>query len=373
MDGDRHRSWTLSTSGGQYLICAGELSYFDLGNFMNTGGIVMMKPSKVEIVKLTSAEISALWATHINISVVICIMTHFLETCTDPDVLKVIEETKMMAEKHGGDIETLFSKEKIVIPEAFKAAKHVVPNTPKLFSDIFYIQSTLQICKFGLSSHTMGLTISAREDMRIFYKALMDDVSQLYNHVVNVMQEKGIFVRMPFMNYPNEVDFINKENFLTGWFGRRRTLLGIESTHLLINAIQNQMGIQLCTGFSQVCRDKELHEYFLRGNNLCRHILSSIHDVLAESGVPAAITWDHGVTDSTVAPFSDQLMLYIIGILSNLGMAAYGAGISTTMRRDISAMYANFLTKTGAFGEDGMNLMIERKWMEQPPQFASMK
>ena len=62
-------------------------------------------------------------------------------------------------------------------------------------------------------------------------------------------------------------------------------------------------------------------------------------------------------------------MLYIIGILSNLGMMTYGAGLSATMRRDISAMYGSFITKTGAYGEDGMTLMIEKGWMEQPPQF----
>lgn len=133
------------------------------------------------------------------------------------------------------------------------------------------------------------------------------------------------------------------------------------------------MGMQMCNGFSRVTEDRELREYFLRGKNLCKHIVSSIHDVLEESEVPSASSWDQSVTDSTVAPFSDQLMLFIIGILSNLGMAGYGTGISTTMRRDISAMYANFLTKTGAFGEDGMNLMIERKWLEQPPQFEASK
>jgi hypothetical protein len=337
------------------------------------GGIIMMKTNKVEIVKLTSAEISALWATNINVSVVICMMTHFLETCTDPEILKLLEETKQLAEKHMNEIEQVYVKEKIVVPEAFKAEKHVVHKAPKLFSDIYYIQCVLQMTKFGIASHTAGLTVSAREDVRKLFKNFMDDVSQLYNNIVNCMQEKGIYVRMPYMNYPNEIDFINKENFLTGWFGRRRSLLGIEVTHLMINAIQNEMGMQLCTGFSQVTQDVELSEYFLRGKNLCKHIVSSIHDVMEESEVPTAITWDQGVTNSTVAPFSDQLMLFIIGILSNLGIAAYGAGLSTTMRRDISAMYANFLTKTGAFGEDGMNLMIERKWMEQPPQFEASK
>jgi hypothetical protein len=155
-----------------------------------------------------------------NVSVVICMMTHFLETCTDPEILKLLEDTKHLAEKHMKEIEQFFVKEKIVVPEAFKAGKHVVPNAPKLFSDNFYIQCVLQMSKFGVASHTMGLTISASEDMRKLYKNLMDDVTELYNHVVGGMQEKGIYVRMPFMNYPNEIDFINKENFLTGWFGR---------------------------------------------------------------------------------------------------------------------------------------------------------
>lgn len=329
--------------------------------------------NKAEIVKLTSAEISALWTANVNISVVICMMTHFIETCTDPEILTLLEETKHLAEKHKNQIEQLFLKEKIVVPEGFKVEKHVVLNAAKLFTDLYYIQCILQMSKFGLASHTAGLTVSAREDVRKLFNTLMDDVAQLYHAVVSKMQEKGIYVRMPYMNYPSEIDFVNKENFLTGWLGRSRPLLGIEVTHLLINAMQNEMGMQMCTALSQVTQDRELREYFLRGKNLCKHIVSSIHDVLQESEVPAANSWDHGVTDSTEAPFSEQLMLYVIGMLSNLGMTAYGTGIATTMRRDISAMYANFLTKTGAFGEDGMNLMIERKWMEQPPQFEAAK
>ena len=329
--------------------------------------------NKVDIVRLTSAEISVLWATNINISVVICLMTHFIETCTDPEILIRLEETKHLAQKHKNDLEQLFLKESIIVPEGFKAEKHVVPKAPKLFSDIYYIQCVLQMSKFGVASHTASLTIAAREDVRMLFKNLMDDVSQLYNNVVTSMQEKGIYVRMPFMNYPSQIDFVNKENFMTGWFGRRRSLLGIEVTHLLINAVQNDMGMHMCTGFSQVTKDSELQEYFLRGKNLCKHILSSIHDTLEESEVPAAVTWDQGVTTSTIPPFSEQLMLFVIGMLSNLGIGAYGMGLSTTMRRDISAMYANFITKTGAFAEDGMNLLIERKWMEQPPQFEVVK
>jgi hypothetical protein len=327
--------------------------------------------NKAEIVKLTSGEISALWGTYMNVSVVTCFMTHFLETCTDPEIHSILEETQHFANKHMNKTEQLFLKEKIAVPEAYKPEKHVVPNAPKLFSDIFYIQSVLQMCKFGIASHSMSFIISAREDVRMMYKEFIDDVAHLNNNVVGLMQEKGIFVRMPYMNYPSEIDYINKDNFLTGWLGRRRTLLAIEVTHLMINAVQNEMGKAICKAFSQVTKDKEIRDYFLRGKQLCKHISSSIHDVLEESDVPAAISWDQSVTDSTAAPFTDQFMLFIIGVLSNLGITAYGAGLSCTMRRDISAMYANFITKTGAFGEDGINLMIERKWMEQPPQLEN--
>ncbi|WP_338448418.1 DUF3231 family protein [Niallia oryzisoli] len=323
---------------------------------------------KVEIVKLTSAEISGLWSTYMNVSVVICFMTHFLETCNDPDILEILKEGNHFAQKHKNEVEQLFLKEKIVIPNGYKVDKHVVTSAPKLFSDVFYIQSVLQMCRFGVASHTANFTISAREDIRKMFKEFIDDVSHLYNRVVNCMQEKGIYIRMPSMNYPSEIDFINKENILTGWFGRRRPLLGIEVTHLTINGIQNDMGKVICTGFSQVTQDKEIQDYFLRGKQLCKHISTSIYDVLEESDVPIGVSWDQSITNSTIAPFSDQFMLYIIGILSTLGITGYGAGLSATMRRDISAMYANFITKTVTFVEDGMNLMIEREWIEQPPK-----
>ncbi|NYV66709.1 DUF3231 family protein [Bacillus sp. Gen3] len=324
---------------------------------------------KVNIVKLTSAEISALWTTYMNDSVANCLLTHFIETNTDPEIDSVLTSIQKIANKHIDRISELFQKENIVIPEAFKVEKHVVPKAPKLFSDIFYIQSAYQMCRFGISSHSTFFASSAREDIRFMFKDFIDDASQLYNDTVDKMQQKGIFVRMPFMTYPTKIDFVKKENFLTGWLGRKRSLLSIEVTHLITNAYQNEIGRAICIGFSQVAQEQVLREYFSRGKQLSKHILSSIRDVLEECDIPFPNIWDQSVNGSTTAPFSDQLMLYIIGILSNLGMMTYGAGLSATMRRDISAMYGSFITKTGAYGEDGLTLMIEKGWMEQPPQF----
>ncbi|AST91143.1 hypothetical protein BC6307_07545 [Sutcliffiella cohnii] len=131
---------------------------------------------KSEIVKLTSAEIAALWTSYMNINVVICFMAHFLETCDDPDILAILKESNQLARKHETELEQLFTKEKIVIPTGFKVEKHVVSHAPKLFSDVFYIQSVLQMSQFGVATHTANLTISAREDIRKMFKKFIDDI-----------------------------------------------------------------------------------------------------------------------------------------------------------------------------------------------------
>ncbi|AGK55588.1 DUF3231 family protein [Bacillus sp. 1NLA3E] len=97
-------------------------------------------------------------------------MAHFSETCTDPEIKTIIEETIRIAKNHMSTVEQLFLQEGIVVPEEFKVEKHVIPNAPKLFSDLFYITYVLEMCKFGVGSHTAGFTASAWKDVRLLYK-----------------------------------------------------------------------------------------------------------------------------------------------------------------------------------------------------------
>jgi hypothetical protein len=42
-------------------------------------------------------------------------------------------------------------------------------------------------------------------------------------------------------------------------------------------------------------------------------------------------------------------------------------------RHDVAVNYARLTTEFGLFGDDGSNIMIENKWMEQPPQADNRK
>nr|WP_245628166.1 DUF3231 family protein [Shouchella shacheensis] len=61
--------------------------------------------------------------------------------------------------------------------------------------------------------------------------------------------------------------------------------------------------------------------------------------VLSEDDLSAPVSWDSEVTTSTVAPFSDKLMMFLTTSLIAIGMGYYGTSMSTTMRRDILVHY----------------------------------
>src|SRR5699024_9578937 len=79
------------------------------------------------------------------------------------------------------------------------------------------------------------------------------------------------------------------------------------------------------------------------------------------------------VTDSTVSPFSDKLMLYHITALIASGVGQYGASMSVSPRRDLGEKYARLSAEIALYAEDGANIMINKGWMEQPPKAADRK
>lgn len=66
---------------------------------------------KEAVIKLTSAEISSLWATYINDCMVSCVMTHFLDTVEDSEVKMMLEETLQVAQNHKDTVKDIFIKE----------------------------------------------------------------------------------------------------------------------------------------------------------------------------------------------------------------------------------------------------------------------
>ncbi|MED4298597.1 DUF3231 family protein, partial [Priestia megaterium] len=51
----------------------------------------------------------------------------------------------------------------------------------------------------------------------------------------------------------------------------------------------------------------------------------------------------------------------------------YGTGIAQSPRIDLGVMYNKMSVQVQMYSEDGANIMIENKWLEQPPLASDRK
>ena len=72
------------------------------------------------------------------------------------------------------------------------------------------------------------------------------------------------------------------------------------------------MGLILLMGLIQVTKDKEIKDYLLAGKKLAQSQLDTFDNLLKENDNYIGFPITMEVTNSTVSPFSEKLILFII-------------------------------------------------------------
>lgn len=143
----------------------------------------------------------------------------------------------------------------------------------------------------------------------------------------------------------------------------------IELTHISKkNTETNSIGRTFITGFSQTAKSSEVRRYLERGTEIAAKHETVFRQILIEDGVPLPTTWDSTISQSIDAPFSDKLMMFQINSLNALSVAGYGTAIGASLRKDLGGHYTRLVAEILQYANDGVKLMIDNRWMEQPPQ-----
>ncbi|PLS07115.1 DUF3231 family protein [Neobacillus cucumis] len=317
--------------------------------------------------RLTVAEMSSLWAQYINDTIAICVNSHFLMKATDPEVRPIIEFTLSIAKGNIEILENVFTNEKFPIPIGF-TDKDVLPGAPKLFSDTFVLMYLRQMSILAMAASSAAIGFGTREDVISFHKRVLNGAVKLQDLTRELMLKEGTYVRPPFISTPDKVDFVEKQQFLTGFFGKKRSLTSVEISHLFINIQTNAIGKALITGFAQIARNEEVTQYLKRGKQIAQKHIEIFSQFLIKEDLPAPMSWDSAVLDSTASIFSDKLMMFHTSAMIAAGIGNYGMAIAASPRRDLGARYASLLPEISLYAEDGANIMIKHGWLEEPPQ-----
>lgn len=323
-------------------------------------------------IRLTSSEIAVLWTAYTSDSMAKCVLDYFINKVQDNKIKPILEYARSLSEQHIIDITNFFNQDGLPIPHGF-TGDDVDVTAPPLYSDSFYLFYLTNMTKIGSAGYALALNTTARADIRQYFTECSRSTNELLNKVADLMLSKGLYVRSPFIEVPKTVEFVKKQNFMEGLFGNTRPLVAMEISHLYSNIQTNIMGGALVTGFGQVAKSKEVREYMLRGIDITTKQSKILSSLLEKDNLPIPSTPDTFVSDFTIAPFSDKLMMFHAYAITAAGIGNYGVSFAVSLRRDLQVNYTRLMAELALLGEDGVNIMIDNGWMEQQPQAINHK
>lgn len=318
-------------------------------------------------IQLTTPEITALWTTYIQNSATICFNKHFLQHLQDLEIKTIVEEALLLEQSYINKVETIFNKEGFPIPKGF-SDKDVDLSAPALYTDLFALSFVYRVGQMTVPYYATVLTKVARTDTVEFFEECLNTSTKLYKRALNVMLSKGIYDRPPKIPYPREVEFIQKQqSFIGAWFGEKSPLNAIELGEIFYTIERNFIGIVLLIGLIQVMKDKEIKDYLIKGKKLAERQIDVFNKILRKEDHLGNIPVSMEVTDSAVSPFSDKLIMFLISTTTASGINLLAYALSTTMRKDLVVQYTLLLSDISNYGGEGIEIMINRGWLEQPP------
>lgn len=323
----------------------------------------------IQNVGLNSAELANLWANYMSSSLKEYVVKYFLDKVEDKEVRSVLEYALHIARQHIQTMTDIYKRENHPIPRGFNH-EDVDLNAPRLFSDPFILSYIEYMAEIRINGYATALPMSARGDIRKYFTECMASAAELYNMTSSLMLSKGVYLRAPQIPIPEKVDFVKNQSFLTGFLGDRRPLSSIEISHIFARAKANSLRKTLLTGFAQVAKSKQIGDYMIRGKDIADKHIEVMVSLLAKNGLTMPATWDSGVMQTNVAPFSERLMSQNIRTFNAMEIGNYGKALSVSLRHDVAAVITRLLAEVGKYTEDGVNILIDNGWLEEPPQAA---
>jgi hypothetical protein len=322
--------------------------------------------------KLTSSEIGTLWGEYVNGTAVDTINRYMVTIIEDAAIKAIFEDAIETYAKQKNQMVTFLEKEGFPVPIGFTESD-LYKGKQRLFTDIFCLNYLHIMTLHGLLGHSTSLGVSVRKDLRYFYDACDNDGKRMYHQTIELLLEKGSFQRDPLFYPAKNPEYVSSNDFLDGFFGKGRMLAATEIISISFNLKKSIMSKTLSIAFSQVAQSKEVRKFLEEAEKVSDQQIKTLTKIMQTDNLPAPKSWETEVTDSTDSPFSDKLMLYHIGFLFQAAQNYHGTGLASAMRTDLVAAYETTILKNLMVTKKWFNIMVQNKWLEQPPLAPNRK
>jgi hypothetical protein len=319
-------------------------------------------------IELTAPEIAGLWKSYEQNTAMQCIVKYFIHNIQDSEIKPILDEQASVLQRLTEKIIRIFNEERFPIPKGF-SDKDINLSAPALYTDLFALSFVYRFNQMSLSEYATTATKVAREDVVEFFYDCMDSSAKLFKEALNLMLSKGLYDRPPKISYPDEIEFVTKRDSLIDiWFGERRPLNVLELGEIFYTIERNYIGLLLLIGFIQVMKDKEIKKFLIKGKELAEKQIDIFNKLLKDEGHLGNLPVSMEVKDSTISPFSDRLIMFLISSTISTGIYLSAYAMSNSIRTDLIAHYTLIVADIMKYAGEGLKIMVNRGWMEQVPQ-----
>ncbi|WP_138419653.1 DUF3231 family protein [Aquibacillus sediminis] len=329
-----------------------------------------------EKASITSSELGTLWLTYQEKTMILRMLEYFIAKADDEKAKDIMTNLHEELEIYVGKIVQIYEEEGAVIPVGY-TSQDVNKDVPKLYDNGFDIMFVRLLKQISMGLHSLNMTMTFREDINMLFENLTAITQKYFRICSQYLLEKGLLVRTPHVSMPKSVEFVKDTSYLGGLtlnpFSQKRTMNTIEVSYVHKAIESNITGLQLILGFGQCANDVEVKKYFNEGAELAKGIVKELSEVLIQTNLPTPQTPGGNATRSTVAPFSDKLMMYCTSLFCSFSMGSNSLGTAFSLRNDLSAKNGIFIKDIFEYAHKGARIMIKNGWMEEPPQMEDRK
>ncbi|WP_163971844.1 DUF3231 family protein [Oceanobacillus halotolerans] len=325
---------------------------------------------------ITSSELGALWITYQQKTMILRMLEYFIEKSDDEKAEEIMTNLYNDISPYVDQIVSVLKEEGAAIPVGY-TEEDVNKEVPKLYDNGFDIMFVRLINEISMALHSLNITMSYREDIIIFFKELTAITQSYYNQCTQYLLEKGMLSRPPYVSMPKTAEFVKNTSYLGGLpinpFSEKRSLNTVEVAHLHHAIESNVTGLQMILGFAQCANEIQVKNYFNEGAELSKSVIKELSETLLESGIQAPVPSGGNATRSTVAPFSDKIMLYCVSLFCSFSLGANSLGTAFSFRNDLPTKMTAFSKDIFEYAHKGAKILIKNGWMEEPFQMEERK
>ncbi|MDM5224972.1 DUF3231 family protein [Cytobacillus sp. NJ13] len=308
-------------------------------------------------------ELGFLWYLHSSSNMVNIFLGNLIETAEDTDLKDVLTEIKTLSSFQEQEALQFLSDNGLNITPFFSENDLHSPSE-KLFSDQLMIEVLKHITSNGLGLISFQYTELTVPKVKNFYKEILNKLIQIDITILNLLEHKGLLQNRSF-SYKNAEDRQNKLFKVAST--QQRPLNAVELASMFGSFQCNNVGLALCTAFSDVAMDEDTKSFLQDGIKLSYHQVDVLSEIYRENGVPITTGLEAHVHKVNKSPFSDKLMANLIMFLNPIGIGNLQTAVISSYKKSHVKKLKELMEQVESYSEQGFKLIVRKDWFNEPP------